>query len=128
MVKFLHTINISVFIKPEDDKEKIKSSLLALIPEDEKIKITESSTESFNDRSISIVDVRLDKERHIAEFLKSFTEKLSNDQKAFLLKQDNRLDENLYFFIRLDKQSLSSNELKITDSGERIKLALRSIG
>ena len=51
-------------------------------------------------------------------FLKVLNEKLSKEQKDMLVMQvDSRLDDELHFFIRLDKEKLMDDEYFITDSG-----------
>jgi RNA binding exosome subunit len=61
----------------------------------------------------------LQKEKHTNAFLNSLKQRLSDDQKQLLLRQsESRLDSELSFFIRLDKDRLlNENRFWITDSG-----------
>ncbi len=117
-----HNICISVFSKPEDNKENIKNSLISLFPfnlKDEKIELKSKKCLGFNEREIIIFEVVLEKEKHINKFLKSLNEKLSKEQKQLLINQiESRLDNDLNFFLRLDKEKLINEKLLwITDSG-----------
>lgn len=122
-MKFANLISLRVFVNPDEDKEKIKSSLLNLLGKseqeliEEKINFKEIKAKGFSEKTILIFEATLEKDRHCNEFLKRLTENLSNDDKALLVEQTNRLDEELNFFLRLDKSSLLENKFVLTDSG-----------
>lgn len=121
-MKLAHSIRVSVFVKQGEDIELIRTKLLSLIPFDagkEKIGIKETKASGFNQKDIKIFEIVLSKDRHINEFLKDLSDKLSAGQKEILLRQiSSRLDSQLRFFIRLDKdQLLKNNDVLITDSG-----------
>ena len=120
-MKLAHQIKISIFIKEEEDREKTFNRLLSLVPFDlkkEKIKLNEDTAMGFNNKKIKTYEIVLEKNRHINAFLEKLKEALSQEQKELLLKQaESRLDEDLHFFIRLDKEKLLNNEFWITDSG-----------
>lgn len=126
-MKAAHNITIRVFAKEWEDAEKIKEGLFRLIPvEKEKLKINETAAEGFEDKKISIFEVKLEKERHVKIFFDSLLQKLGDKQKDLLIRQlDSRTDEECNFFIRLDKEKLLNGEYQITDSGEcyHIKIA-----
>ena len=75
---------------------------------------------------ITILELLVEKERHTKAFLEHFIADLSSDQKSVLLSQENRLDDECHFFIRLDKKSLLDGKLVITDSGDcfHIKMSI----
>ncbi len=127
-MKLAHQIKLSVFAKPEDDMGLIKKGALSLIPfdiEKEKIELKETKADGFNKKEVRILEIELKKDRHINEFLKSLTNKLNPEQKGILIKQLNsRLDGQLRFFIRLDKDRLLKDELHITDSGNCFHITL----
>ncbi len=120
-MKQFNNIHISVFSYPEEDYEKIKSKLISLLPFDlgkEKIILKESKAEGFNERQIKITEAAIDKERHTNAFFENLLSKFKKEQKDLLLMQsESRLDEELNFFIRLDKEKLLNDEFYITDSG-----------
>ena len=120
-MRFANNIKVSVFVKPEEDEASIKKHLLALFPfdlEQEKIIFNRSNATGFNQKEIVILEVDLKKERHTHAFLNFLKEKLNEQQKSVLVKQENRLDDECNLFIRLDKNKLLNNEFWITDSGE----------
>ena len=120
-MKLAHQIKISVFIHEEEDREKIFNKLISLVQFDlkkEKIKLNEDTAMGFNNKKIKTYEIVLEKNKHINGFLEKLKESLGKEQKELLLKQaESRLDEDLHFFIRLDKEKLLNDEFSITDSG-----------
>ncbi|MBS3127605.1 hypothetical protein J4410_00495 [Candidatus Woesearchaeota archaeon] len=128
-MKNIHSITLSVFIKPEEDFEKNKNIFLSFFPfsiEEQKILITEMIATSFEERQIKILEVILEKQKHTTLFLQSLLERLAPEQKQLLLRQRNsRVDDYCCFFIRFDKERLlESNTLFITDSGHCFHLKI----
>lgn len=120
-MKLAHQIKLSVFIHEEEDREKIFQKLISLVPfnlKEEKIKLNEDTAIGFNNKKIKTYEIVLEKDRHINGFLEKLKESLNQEQKELLLKQaESRLDDELHFFIRLDKEKLLNDEFWITDSG-----------
>jgi RNA binding exosome subunit len=63
------------------------------------------------------MEIVLEKERHTNKFLKKLNEVLSIEDKRILVEQENRLDDNLKFFMRFDKEELINGKYVLTDSG-----------
>jgi len=127
-MKLLNAAEISVFATPEEDAAAIKQALLSLVPFDlagEKLNLEETTALSFNERKIKIFKLTLKKEKHTRLFLRHLLANLNDAQKKTLLEQtETRLDENLDFFIRLDKFSLLNNIFELTDSGSCFHIKL----
>ncbi|MBR9690212.1 hypothetical protein GOV08_00855 [Candidatus Woesearchaeota archaeon] len=129
-MKLCHQIKASVFSKPEDDEQKVKEKLISLFPfdlEKEKIKIGQKTAKGFEEKKIRIFEIVIDKKRNTKEFIDNLMAKLSDEKKKLLLRQkDSRLDDNLRFFIRLDKQKFLDGKYFITDSGDcyHIKMSI----
>lgn len=129
-MKLVHGIKVTVFSKPEDEQDDVIDALLTIFPfklADEKLKLNITNATSFEDRRIKIIEVILERQKHIKPFLDNIFGKLDEEQKDLLLKQaSSRLDEENNFFIRLDKDKLQNNEYWITDSGNcyHIKLTI----
>lgn len=125
-MKLLHNVTLSVFIKPEEDEAKVMAGFRSLLPFDdlhkEKIVIDRGSVTGFNDRTIKTVSSRLDKERHTRAFVEYVQSSLSGAQKQQVLQQDNRLDAELFFYLRFDKEYLP--RLVLTDSGDCVHVKL----
>jgi hypothetical protein len=120
-MKLANIIKVSVFIKPEEDENSLKLKLLELLPfnlEEEKIVLKKTRATGFGQKEIIIYEVELDKDKHTNLFLKNLKEKLDEQQRIMLIKQEDRLDERLNFFIRLDKESLLQEQYQVTDCGE----------
>ena len=121
-MKLAHSIKLSVFCNENEDENKIVEGLKSLILfnlEEEKIKINQENATGFRENRIRIFEIVLEKERHTNNFLKNLLEKLGEEQRLLLLGQaETRLDDELDFFIRFDKQKLiEENKIWITDEG-----------
>jgi len=117
-----HFIELNVFSTPEDDAAQVYKGMLSFLPfdiEKEKLAIKKTNTEGFNDRRIVIMEITLDKQRHITPFLKNLASKLTAEQKELLARQkDSMVDDSLYFFLRFDKTKLiEEDKFWITDCG-----------
>jgi len=121
VMKYAHHIELSVFAHEGEDKEKIKQTLKSLVHidfEEEKLKVDEKTATSFQEKKIKIYKILLEKEKHTKVFLEALLSKLTKEQKEMLLIQkESRLDEDLCFFIRLEKDQLMQGKTEITDSG-----------
>ncbi|MBD3203332.1 hypothetical protein GF327_03500 [Candidatus Woesearchaeota archaeon] len=121
-MKYAHNLQLRVFCKKEDDREKIKERIHELADfdfEKEKIEYKEESVELFDGSTMKIITLFLKKQRHTTRFLKNLFSKLNEEQKELLENQlESRLDKNLHFFLRLDKDKLlKEDNYWICDSG-----------
>ncbi len=120
-MKYAHNIEMRVFSKEGDDEERIIEKIKEVFSFDfkkEKIKLNIRTAYGFEDKKIHILTVSIDKERHTGKVIKNIFSFLSSEQKELLLNQmESRLDDNLHFYIRLDKEKLMNNEYWLTDSG-----------
>ena len=121
-MKLANIIKVNVFCKSEDSEELILQRLRTFFPfslEEEKIPIAGTKAAGFNEREIKVIEVVLEKDRHINAFLEHLAGMLSPEQKTLLIRQlDTRIDDDLDFFLRFDKDKLlNDNVLWITDGG-----------
>ncbi|MEK6849486.1 MAG: RNA-binding domain-containing protein [Nanoarchaeota archaeon] len=121
-MKYFNNVAISVFAKPEDDAEKLKQGILALVPlnlEQEKLELQDQKAQGFNERTIHIYSILLEKERHINHFLEFLLSHLTHQQRHQLVREaETRLDMDLTFFVRIDKDIWATeNSVMLTDSG-----------
>lgn len=132
-MKYFNKIIISIFVKIDEGEnlELIKQKLLDLFPfnlVEEKLTLKEETNKGFNERRIKILTVELLKESHTNKLFESLLRKITRDDKSTILRQKElRLDQELYFYLRFDKQKwIQKSELELTDSGDcfHIKLAL----
>jgi len=127
-----HNICITVFCKLKEDVKLITEKLLFLIPFDikkKKIELKKRTAMGFNEKKITILEIYLEKKSHTNLFLKNLAKNLTNEQKLLITKQaDSRLDDELNFFLRFDKNKLiDKNKFLLTDKGDcyhiKIKVA-----
>lgn len=133
MKKLAHNIKLSVFARDgEEDPVKVESAMHELIPfgdlEDETLKIERTIATGAKDNKIFIFQLYLARNSQINRFLDFLKERLSQDQRELLISQaPTRLDEEMQFFIRIDKRRLmEEHRLWITDKGDcyHIKMTL----
>ena len=120
-MKLANNVNLRVFCKGDEDKKVIVDKLKALLPfdlEKEKIQINSKTAEGFTNIPMEILSVTIVKERHVKVFLKLLAEKLGDEKKTLLEQATTRLDDDLNFFIRLDKDMPLKDKFVLTDSGK----------
>lgn len=122
-MKYAHLVKLTVFSRENENAELILDSLQKFFPfslENSKVSIKKTTATGFNQREIKIFEVSLSKSSLISGFLENLAENLTEIQKGILLKQaESRLDNNLDFFIRFDKDSwMQEKKLLLTDSGD----------
>ena len=127
-MKHIYNACITVFLKPEEYVgkehiiEKYKKVFHKLVPldfEKEKLVIIEERVESFENRTIKILKLDVTKEAQTNVFLKTLNNLLTKEEKKKILDQrQSRLDEELCFYIRLDKEALLKDVVELTDSGD----------
>ena len=123
-MKIAHQIKVKVFSyeKNNEDEKLVLDKFLQLFPfnlKDEKIELKNTNALGLNENKITIFEVALTKEKHTNLFLNNLIKNLDEEQKKLILSQlESRLDGNLDFFLRFDKNEyLKNNKLKLTDSG-----------
>ncbi|MEK6950024.1 MAG: RNA-binding domain-containing protein [Nanoarchaeota archaeon] len=123
-MKIAHQIKITVFSyeKDNEDENLALEKLLQLIPfniKDKKKAFHKTETQGFNEKKIIIFEIFLEKEKHTNKFLENLTGNLDAHQKNIILGQlESRLDDNLSFFLRFDKEEhIKNSRLVLTDSG-----------
>ena len=73
----------------------------------EKININEEKSIGFNDRPIYILTILLSKQNHLKKCIENIKDQLGKKQLEIIIDQkESRLDQNLHFFIRIDKHEL----------------------
>jgi RNA binding exosome subunit len=124
-MKLAHQVKLSAFVYPEESEEPIKKKLFELatvLPdadlENEKMRFTRTAASGFQERKIIILELTLQKEKTINQFFRALTQHLSQTDKNMILNQKNRIDDQLSFFLRLDKPALLSDAYEVVDHGD----------
>lgn len=124
-MKRAHSIVLSAFVKADEDVAKVREGLLSLVPfslADEKLSLQESAATGLAGGKITILEVKLEKERHTSAFLDALVARLSGAQKQQLCDQENRVDEECNAYLRFRKSDLPL--LVLTDGGDCIHLRI----
>ena len=128
-MKIAHSIKLNVFSYENENGEIILECFLKFFPfnlEENKVKLKKTHPKGFNESSITIFETVLTKNNLINKFLDFILDNLSQEQKIIILNQmESRLDDNLDFFIRFDKDEwIKNNKLELTDSGKCFHLRI----
>ena len=128
-MKYAHLIRLTVFSYEYENSESILDAFLRLFPfslENNKVVLNRSYATGFNDKKIEVFEAALIKENLINQFLGNLSGNLDKSQKLQISSQaDTRLDKNLDFFIRFDKDSwINEKKLVLTDSGKCFHLKI----
>ena len=128
-MKIAHSIRLNVFSCENENGEIILESFLKFFPfnlEENKVKLNKTHAKGFNESAIIIFETVLTKNNLINQFLDFVLNNLSQKQKIIILNQmESRLDDNLDFFIRFDKDEwIKNNKLELTDSGKCFHLKI----
>ncbi|MFT4297593.1 MAG: RNA-binding domain-containing protein [Candidatus Woesearchaeota archaeon] len=126
-MKLFHNITINVFIKEEEDYDKIKLYFLKLFPfnikeliEKKKVRLNETKSSTFNNKHNNNLDISLANNSLLNKFMENIKNNLSISDKSMLLKQlDSRIDQDCNLFMRLSKKDILDDEqYKIVDHGK----------
>ena len=119
-MKYAHSVEIRVFAKEHDNIGRIVRGLQDLVPFDlASVPIKVETAYGQYDDKIKIITILLEKKTHTTKTVENIMAKLSRNQKNMLWEQrQSRLDEDLNFYIRLDKNKLMEGDFRITDSGK----------
>ena len=128
-MKYAHLIKLRVFSYEHENSHEILEHFLKFFPfniEDNKVEVKKTYATGFNESKIEILEAALTKTNLIKQFIKNISEKLEESQKLMILNQiESRLDSNLDFFLRFDKESwIHDKKLSLTDSGKCFHLKI----
>ena len=128
-MKYAHSIKLNVFSYEDEDSKVILDSFLRFFPfslEENKIAVKKTHAIGFSEKKIGIFEATLTKENLVNRFINNILKNLGKGQKNLILQQaESRLDENLDFFLRFDKDSwIDKNKLNLTDLGKCFHLKI----
>ena len=128
-MKYAHLVRLTAFSHEGEDSESIHDAFLRFFPfslEENKIKLNKATAEGFHGRKIVVFEAKLAKNSLITWFLENLASSFDESQKQEILKQiGSRLDKNLDFFLRFDKNSwINDKKLILTDSGKCFHLKI----
>lgn len=122
MIKKFHELSIETFVQATEDGSKVKEAVNNLVGR-EIDDITVLDSEGVHRNPIKILKTSFGREREIREIISSWQE--MEFWKTALDKADERMDENLVYHLRVDKQSAFRNEIRLWEEGESIQIRLK---
>lgn len=122
-MKYAHSIKLTVFSYEHENLDLTLESFQSFFPfnlGDSKVLIKRTQAAGFNEKKITILEAVLEKNSLINDFLDNLLGNLDESQKTrIMLQLDSRLDKNLDFFLRFEKdQWMQDKKLVLTDGGE----------
>ena len=128
-MKYAHSIKLTVFSYEHENSESILDALSRFFPfnlEENKIALKKTQAAGFNEKKIEVLEIILTKNNLINDFLKKMLDNLDENQKNQILQQsESRLDKNMDFFLRFDKDAwINGKKLVLTDSGKCFHLRI----
>jgi len=129
-MKYAHSVKTRVIL-PKDEEGTGKRMLISLFSdtpkqflEDEEPSIESSYAQGLNNENIVVLEWTCSTTRHINTFIQRFVSRIPDEKLRMLSEQEDRLDDDLNFYIRLDKDSFENGEWVVTQSGKCIHIRI----
>ena len=123
MRKRYHLLRVAVFIHATEDEKKVRLSLENLLGEPLPEKMEVTSTEGFYHNPISIMIMEFTRSSDIWRIVSRW------EECGFWIKAkdevETRLDEDLTYHVRLDKQKACEGDLSLWTTGGAIDIQLK---
>lgn len=122
-MKYAYLIKLTAFSYEHENSGAIADAFLRFFPfnlEENKVVLKKSNASGFNESRIEILEVTLIKNNLINQFLETLLDNLDENQRDKILQQaESRLDKNLDFFLRFEKEAwINEKKLMLTNSGK----------
>ena len=132
MIKLIHSIQINVFEKDENNLEKINQIFQSLLPVDfikEKIEVNHEKLEGFNQNIIHSLTLRTSKDKHNTLLSDTIFSNMNiNDVDKIYNEIESRLNEEGYFYLRFDKDKFMKQIYQLTESGDCFHIKFKMAG
>ena len=128
-MKYAHLIKLTAFSYEHENSQSVVKAFLGFFPFDfgkNGIILSKRTAYGFNERRIGIFEATLAKTNPISQFLRNLLVNLDKSQRQQILSQaESRLDKNLDFCLRFDKDSwIQEKKLVLTASGKCFHLKI----
>ena len=113
-----------------EDIEKVKQSMLHLIPEDHRnsVEIINIPIEGHAGNPIILLELKITQQRKINDALAFIAEKLDDIDKEIIAEElDNRIGEDNCLYLRFNKQDAYNEILKLDNMDNTIRYAIKFI-
>jgi len=121
--KIYHFLRLTAFVHATEDREKVLGSIRNVLGGEELGKVSENRAEGVFHNPIVYLVVELDSNKEIEKVVRAW-EAMEFWEKA-KDRLDDRLDEDLVYHVRLDKQKASAGEIALWSGGEAIEVQLK---
>ncbi|MGA1819453.1 MAG: RNA-binding domain-containing protein [Thermoplasmatota archaeon] len=123
MPKIYHFLRITAFVHATEDSEKVLTAVSNILGGGVSGEITENRAEGIFHNPISYIVVEMGSSRRIESVVRKWEAmRFWKDAKEDL---EDRLDEDLVYHVRLDKQKAFSGELSLWSGGEAVEVQLK---
>jgi RNA binding exosome subunit len=111
-------IVVSAMVHSTENREKVAEAMATLFPFE--FEIVSFPAKGHFGNPIEYLEVEITKRKQIKDFWNYFME-LLGEQKIFVLNTiENRIDDEGFFYIRVDKQKAYLGEVELTEGGDAI--------
>lgn len=127
-LKMIDNITLRVITHATEDEFKVKKALNFFLTDIEakSEKSNDIQTEGYYGNPIIVTEVKISKKKELNKFINFCKLNLSIDDKHIIKSELNeRLDENLNFFLRFDKQQAFKNKLKLISCDDAIFIKIK---
>ncbi len=128
----VNRITARVIAHATEDETKVMKALknvLGEVLDDEDVDIEFMYAEGHHGNPITIIQVDIDKSKHIKKVLKHWEENLPNEEREHVWEDvERRIDDKGNLYLRFDKQRAYMGELRLSDTDDvvRVKVNLES--
>lgn len=128
LMKLLHNITVTIFDKDEDDR--ILPFFRRLFPDDWKkagINYRKEAAEAYDQSAMMIHSLKIHKQRVVEAGVARIYEFLpDHERKRLVADVANRVDDEAFWFVRLDRESALAGELRLTEEGDCVHLRIKA--
>ncbi len=114
----IERILVSAMVHSTEDREKVAMAIATLFPFEFEISSTKAKGHFGN--PIEYLEVEITGKREIKEFWNSLMSVLGDQRSVLLNTIENRVDDQGFLYVRVDKQKAYLGEVELTEGGDSI--------
>jgi len=121
--KIYHFLRITAFVHATEDREKVLTAIYNVLGSEGIGEVTENKAEGVFHNPITYIVVELGSSREIEKIVKTW--ETMEFWKTAKDRIEDRLDEDLVYHVRLDKQKALTGDLSLWAGGGAIEIQLK---
>jgi RNA binding exosome subunit len=114
----IERILVSAMVHSTEDREKVAMAIATLFPFEFEINSTKAKGHFGN--PIEYLEVEITRKREIKEFWNNLMSVLGDQRSVLLNTIENRVDDQGFLYVRVDKQKAYLGEVELTEGGDSI--------